>query len=128
MKTNNKDIMEEYLKMSLPHINWKSYQLIWVETWKYVWPMDDTFKKQMMITIEECKDYEAWMDPTLRYSHWFKEKSHDDRPMRDHALTIIERRKRWRHKETGQVYTSWESWFAAFEWTSRAEDQLWFLK
>jgi hypothetical protein len=38
------------------------------------------------------------------------------------------RKKRWRHKETGQVHTSNESGFNAFEWTSRAEDQLWFLK
>jgi hypothetical protein len=77
--------------------------------------MSDIFEKQMIITIEDSRAYDEGMDSTLRYAHGFKTKSYDDWPMRDHALTIIVRKKRWRHKETGQVHTSNESGFNAFE-------------
>lgn len=128
MQTDTKDMMEAYLKMSLPHVNWKLFWLAWVATSKYEWPLNDTFTKQMTITIEERADYKEDMDPQLRYAHGCIERSFDDRPIRDHALTIIVRKKRWRHKETGEVRTSKESWLILYAGTSRAEDQLWFLK
>jgi hypothetical protein len=71
--------------------------------------MSDTFTKQMTITIEERVEYKDDMDPRVRHSHGYIERSFDDRPIRDQALTIIVRKKRWRHKDTGEVLTSKES-------------------
>lgn len=128
MKTTSTNPMEDYLKLSLPHINWQIYKLVWVQTWDYEWQYWDIFTHQMTITIQEDRSIDEWMQPDERYVRWYHESKHDDRPIRDYAVVIIERRKKWKHKVTWKVYTSSEYGFEAFESTSRAIDQLSFLK
>jgi hypothetical protein len=128
MKKSNTNPMEDYLKVSLPQINWDIYKLMWVETWEYTGQYADTFKHQMTLTIQEDRGYEEWMNPEERYVRWYHEVKHDDRPIRDNAVVIIERRKKRKNKVNGNIYTSSKEWFAVFEATSRALDQLSFLK
>jgi hypothetical protein len=128
MKNSTNKPLVDFVKASLPHVNREDYELKSVKTWAYTWPYKENFNGEMTIVIQEKRDYEPWMDKTLRHSHWYQEKSYDDRPIRDHSLIIIERRKSRRHKHTWEVKNSWVHWFKVFEKTNRAEDQLLFLK
>jgi len=120
--------MEEYMKKWLPHLNWDSYTLVGVLEWPNLGRYWNIYDDRMTIIIEEHTELPEWeVNKSLWYSHWYVETSHEDRPLRTNAVTVIERRKRWKHKESGKVYTSKIIGYKESVGTERAEDQLSFL-
>jgi hypothetical protein len=120
--------MHEFMKLSLPHVNWEAYALKSVDVWEYTWPYPESFDGAITIVIEEITKFEDWMIPNEWYSNWFHKRTYYDRPLRTKTLTIIEKRKKWKHKATGKIRISPIHWLTNFESTQRALDLLDFLK
>jgi len=83
----------------------------------------------LIITIEENSNppEELW-DPSKWYAHGFSPcKEYNDFPIRDKAVTIIEKRRRWKQRET-QKTTVTPSTNIIEAWTWSPSDLLYFLK
>ncbi len=128
MKNNKNDVMEEYIKKTLPNVNWDYYDLIGIEKVKNIWKHQDIYINRMIVRIKEKTKIPKWLDQNLWYSHGYVTTTYDDRPIRDNAVTIVSQRKRWRHKETKKVINSKHLWVICLEWTKKPEDHLFFLK
>lgn len=128
MNTTNHNPMHDFMKLSLPHVNWDAYTLKSVDVWEYAWPYPESFEGSITIVIEETRTFEDWMIPSERHSHWFHTRTYYDRPLRKKSLMIIEKRRKRRHKATRKIRISPIHWLTNFEGTQRAEDILDFLK
>jgi hypothetical protein len=114
------------LEYVLPHVNFEKYYIINVEEKENEWRRKCTYRKRLFVTIED----KSWPpdDTWNRYAHWFIDREFDDWPLRNRALTIIERRKRRKNKKTWEVIKSNNEGVQVLEWTTKPEDVLFFLK
>jgi hypothetical protein len=126
-KTTQTNLLEDFVKQSLPSVNLCSYNLKSLETVPNDAKYQTVYKERLVITIEDQSEY-PWEDKHLWQSHWFVETQYQDRPIRAKAVTIIVRTKKRRNKETGKIYTSKVEWYTVVETTRRTWNQLDFLK
>lgn len=127
-KPNEQHLMVEMCKALLPNLNWDSYSLVNMESIVNEWQKQSIYEKRWIITIEEKSECPEWFDKHLWHIHWYVEHHYEDRPIKDNAVTIIERRRKRRHKENGKVYISQIEWYKKFEWIFRSESEISFFK
>jgi len=120
--------MEESVKIIFPTINWENYRLVDFKKSANTWKFAEIYFNRLTVTIEESTDIPEWFDKHIWHSHGYVEAQHDDRPIRDNAVTIIERRKRRKNIKTGIVHNSTIMWVQTLEGTRKPEDILYFLK
>jgi hypothetical protein len=128
MKQSKNNQLEECLKLIFPTINWENYKLVNFEKVSNTGKFSEIYYTRMMVTIEETTDIPKWFDKDLWHAHGYVVIPHEDRPIRDNVVTITERRKRWKHKETWKIYNSEIMWVETLEWSKKPEDILYFLK
>ncbi len=128
MKNINNDVMEEYVKATLPNIDRKHYKLVGFEKVKNEGEFKEIYSTRLIVTIEETTKIPEWLDQHVWYVHGYVTVRDEDRPIRDNVVTIVSRRKRRKHKETKKVVNSKYFWIAYTKGTKRAEDHLSFLK
>lgn len=128
MKNINNDVMEEYVKATLPIVDWEHYRLVGFEKIKNEGKLKELYLNKLIVTIEEKTKVPEWFDQHLWHAHGYVTVRDEDRPIRDNLVTIVSRRKRRKHKETKKVINSQYFWVVYTEGTKRAEDHLTFLK
>jgi len=116
----------QLIQYQLPQVDFKHYKIVKVESEDNQGKSSDIYKKRLFITIQDDSDPpdESWD----RYAHWFTQAKYDDRPMRDNAVTLIVKQKRWKNKSTGKTYMSVFEGVKLYPKTERPEDLLEFLK
>ena len=128
MKRLEKNYSEELLKEIFPTINWKYYRVVDFVKSQNTWENSKIYFTRMTVTIEEFTDIPEWLDKTKWYAHWFIVTTKEDRPIRDNVVTIIERRKKRKNRETSAVISSVNHWVEVLKWTTMPKDILFFLK
>lgn len=128
MKNINNDVMEEYIKATLPIVDREHYKLVGFEKIKNEGKLKELYWSRLIVTIEETTKIPEGLDQHLWYAHGYVTVKDEDRPIRDNLVTIVSRRKRRKHKETKKVINSKYFWVVYTEGTKRAEDHLTFLK
>lgn len=124
-------IYKEVIKLTLPNYDREKFD---IEEVKVVSNEDKNtnsiYLERILVTIAEKEIFpkELW-DPDERYAHWYTSpRKYEDTPIRTRATTIIEKRRRRRHKIT------WETKVFGIEqnpiepWTRSPSDMLYFLK
>ena len=124
--TQPQDLQYEFLKFTLPEVNFEDFEIVRLEETRNVSRRSDLYDTRLLLTIEEknIPPDKSWK----RYAHGFVEKQINDWPVRSRALSIIIKTRRRKNKITGKTIVSDKEGVIVLEGTKKPEDVLTFLK